>query len=257
METHWTQQTSVRIDTVIVLARLTRPAARNNYPPRTNQDLRNLHARIIQSSATEEQKLALIYYILRDCRQIPNAESNFARRVYLPKRWQLLMAGLWELDHTQFSRALEHLTDPSLTPTFADEILLTLLSHPKCDATLANAYYISVGPPLSDQKTLDAYFDLLVSSSITEAYYFAAERPRHVHKLLFERLVSAVLKSPPGESRAEKIASLVGLAMSTEEQDWLKEYLDKGSGRKLQGAKEILAIRDSAIGKSTGAEIEA
>jgi hypothetical protein len=164
------------------------------------------------------------------------------------------MAGLWELDHAQFSRALEYLTDPSLTPTFADEILLTLLSHPKCDAALANAYHISVGPPLSDQETLDTYFNFLIRSSIQEAYYFAAERPCHVHKLLFERLVSAVLKCPPGPSRAEKITLMVGLAMSAEEQGWLKEYLGEGAGRKLQGAKETLAIRELAMGKSVGAK---
>jgi hypothetical protein len=162
------------------------------------------------------------------------------------------MAGLWELDHAQFPRALEYLTDPLLTPTFADEILLTLLSHPKCDAALANAYHISVGPPLSNQKTLDAYFNFLVRSNIQEAYYFAAEQPHHVHKLLFEHLVSAVLKYPPGPSRADKITLMAGLAMSAEEQVWWKEYLGGGAGGNLQGAKETLAIRELAMGKSVG-----
>ncbi len=83
------------------------------------------------------------------------------------------MAGLWELDHAQFSRALEHLTDPSLTPTFTDEILLTLIQHPKCDPALATAYYIATFPPLADQKTLEAYFELLKRNSVVEAYNFA------------------------------------------------------------------------------------
>jgi hypothetical protein len=210
-----------------------------------------LWSKIVQSPAADEQKLALLYYVLRDCRQLSNADTNFARRTYLPPRYQLLVAGLWELDHAQFSRALEYLTDPSLTPTFADDILLTLLQHPKCDSSLATAYYITVTPPLKDQAALEAYFDCLLANNLVEAYYFAQERDALRHKTLFERLVVSVHKEEAGPRRAERATLLIGLPLTAEEGRWLEDCLLRGAGSKLAGAKDSMLARRIVTGKST------
>lgn len=226
-------------------------ASRNNYPPRTNQDLRNVWSKIVQSSAPDEQKLALLFYLLRDCRQLPNADSNFARRTYLPQKYQLLVAGLWELDHAQFARALEHLTDPSLTPTFADDILLTLLQHPKCDHALATAYYIAVSPPLKDLKTLGAYFSLLLRNNLVEAYYFAKRQDHLRHKELFEELVITIHQEGPSPDHAQRAALAVGLPLTIEEDGWFEECLLNGAGSKLPRAKDSVMARRIATGRST------
>ncbi|EXJ73776.1 uncharacterized protein A1O5_03538 [Cladophialophora psammophila CBS 110553] len=229
---------------------LTRPA-RNNYPPRSNQDLRNLWSKVVQSTAPDEQKLALLYYLLRDCRQLPNSDSNFARRTYLPRRWQLLVAGLWELDHGQFSRALEHLTDPSLTPTFTDEILLTLLRHPKCDPSLATAYYVAMSPPLEDPAALEAYFGLVMTNSLVEAYYFAQRQSGTKHKMLFEKLVVSVHQDNPSPSRSERATLLVGMPLTVEEEAWFERCILDGAASKLPGAKDSLMVRRIITGRST------
>ncbi|KAI1624983.1 nuclear pore complex assembly-domain-containing protein [Exophiala viscosa] len=232
---------------------LTRPS-RNNYPPRTNQDLRNLWSKIVQSPAADEQKLALLYYVLRDCRQLSNADTNFARRTYLPQKYQLLVAGLWELDHAQFSRALEHLTDPCLTPTFADEILLALIHHPKCQSSLATAYYITVSPPLKHQSTLEAYFDLVLANNIVQAYYFAKKQGKQRHKTLFEKIIVAVHKEKPGATRAERASLLLGLPFTAEEEAWFEECLLSGAGSKLPNAKDSVMARNIATGRSISGE---
>ena len=225
-------------------------ASRKNYPPKSNQDLRNLWSKIVQLPAPDEQKLALLYYIILDCRQSINTDNFFARRTFLPQKYQLLVQGLWELDHAQFSRALEHLTDPSLALPFADEILYSLLRHPKCDRALAVAFYISVSPPLKAQKTLDAYFELLFSNNLVEAYYFTRKQDELTHKTLLERLIVKVHEEKIGNTRAEQATLLVGLPFSTEEETWFEECLLHGAASKLQGAKDSVIVRRIATGKS-------
>lgn len=178
-------------------------------------------------------------------------DTNFIRRTHLPRRWQVLVAGLWELDHAQFARALEHLTDPSLTPTLTDEILLTLLRHPRCDPSLATAYYIAVSPPLHDHKTLEAYFEILKTNNLVEAYYLAQKQPPSIHKGLFEKLVVSVLQDKPGHSRAERAALLVGLPLSEQEEAWFEECVKEGAASKLSGAKDTIIARQLVTGNST------
>ena len=226
-------------------------ASRKNYPPRSNQDLRNLWTKVVQSPAGDEQKLALLYYILRDCRQLPSADTNFARRTYLPQKYQLLATGLWELDHCQFSFALEHLTDPSLTPTFADEILIALLQHPKCDKALATAYYIAVSPPLKVQAAFDGYFELLLHNNIMEAYYFAKRQEDLKHKTLFEKILVSVHQEQAGRVRAERATLLIGLPFTSEEDGWFEDCLLHGAGSRLPGAKDSVMVRRIVKGTST------
>lgn len=160
------------------------------------------------------------------------------------------MTGLWELDHCQFSRALDHLTHPSLTPTFADEILLTLLEHPKCDKNLAMAYALTVSPPLSNQNTLEAYFSLLCQANVVEAYKFCAQRGSE-HRQLFEKLLVDVLSEPASDQRAQRVLAVISMPFSSEEETWFEDFLLHGAGSKYPGAKDSVMIRRIALGKST------
>ena len=177
-----------------------------------------------------------------------SADANFAQKTYLPPRYQLLMSGLWELDHCQFGRALDHLTDPSLTPTFPDEILYTLINHPKCQDHLAIAYYLTVSPPLQDRKTLEAYFSLLCQNSVVEAYQFCRKQDSN-RRQLFEQLVVDVHSGTPSTNRSERALTLIGLPLSNEEEQWLEECLLYGKGAQCQQAKDSVLMRRLAMGK--------
>jgi len=53
------------------------------------------------------QKLSVLYYLLLDCDDAIGPRSQmadtFARQTGLPKKYQILMTGLWYLDHLQFN----------------------------------------------------------------------------------------------------------------------------------------------------------
>lgn len=220
------------------------------YPPKSNAELRNLWKNIIEANSPDEQKLALLYYLMLDCRK-QNLQQTFAQRSYLPQKYQVLVTGLWQLDQCHFAQALEYLTDPSLIPlTFADEILTALLQHPKCDSALAMAYYLTVRPPLHDVKALDAYYALLMQINLTEAFNFAASHPQH--KRLFETLVCTTLGAKQSEARAEAAVELIGLPFSAEEEQWFEECLFHGGAAKSPGAKDTLMMRRIATGKLQG-----
>lgn len=190
-----------------------------------------------------------MYYILKDFRQLNNAEEHFAKKVWLPDKYQLLMQGLWHLDHGHFPSALECLTDPSLTPTFTDEILYTLIHHPKCDNNLAMAYYVTVSPPLEDPRTLAAYFSVLCENSVAEAYNFTKRQDVTKHKSLFEDLVTAVHSEDGSEARAEKALTLLSFPFTNEEEAWFEECLLYGKGASCNQAKDSVMMRRIAMGR--------
>jgi Nuclear pore complex assembly len=159
-----------------------------------------------------------------------------------------MVSGLWELDHCQFSRALEHLTDPSLTPTYADDILLILLQHPKCDKSLAMAYYITVRPPLRSEQVLDNFFALVVKTNVIEAYNFAKQNPSH--RRLLEKLVVSIHEEEASEARAERALQLIGLPFTAEEEAWFEDCLLHGAAAKLPGAKDSVLMRRLAMGST-------
>jgi hypothetical protein len=224
-------------------------SATKSYPPRTNRDLRNLWQAINKSNAPDHQKHAIMYYILKDCRQLSNVEEHFAKMVWLPEKYKLMIQGLWHLDHCHFPSALERLTDPSLAPTFTDEILYTLIHHPKCDNSLAMAYYITVSPPLQDRRTLAAYFSLLCQNNVAEAYNFAKRQNEDMHKLLFQDLVVAVHSESGSEARVNKALTLLSLPFTDEEESWFEECLLYGKGASCNQAKDSVMTRRIAIGK--------
>jgi hypothetical protein len=159
------------------------------------------------------------------------------------------MQGLWQLDRCHFASALELLTDPSLIPTFTDEILYTLIHHPRCDNSLATAYYVTVSPPLRDPRTLVAYFSMLSQNSVTEAYNFTKGQDGAKRKSLFEDLVVAVHTEGGSETRADRALALLSLPLTAEEEAWFEECLLYGKGASCNQAKDSVMMRRLAMGR--------
>ncbi|KAI9841221.1 MAG: hypothetical protein M1838_003666 [Thelocarpon superellum] len=220
------------------------------YPPRSNQELRRLHQRIVSSAAPEHHRHSLLYYLLMDCRSHARAAEQFAARVFLPDKYKTYVDGLWHMDHLQFQDALEKLTQPSLIPTFPEEILYTLLRHaPPTDPTLPLSYYHTVSPALTTPKIRDAVFAALCTVSITESFSFARGWDDFAHRHLLEQLVAHVLSQSSGETRARDGVELVNVPMTEEEAGWFEEYLATGRGRTLHGAKDTLMMWRLATGR--------
>ncbi|ODH49588.1 hypothetical protein GX48_04241 [Paracoccidioides brasiliensis] len=228
-------------------------AASQVYPPKTNQAVRSLYSQIVASSSPNHHKQALIYYILRDFRNMGSGDVSlqFARQCYLPEKYRLFVEGLWHLDRLEFRRALEYLTSPSLLPTFPDEILYVLATLPpqKQDDSLATAYYLTVSPPLASPKALNAYFSLLCRTRITESFYFARKQDNALHRDLLEQLIIFVLSSKPGETRANRAMDLINLPFDQEEEKWFEECLLEGRAKHLQGVKDTVMMRRVATGQ--------
>lgn len=212
----------------------------------------------------------MIYYILKDCRAASDAASQFARRCHLPEKYRLFIEGLWNLDRlelrvcshtvhlphhtdkvTQSQRAIEYLTEPSIIPTFPDEILyvLTLPQLPKHDDNLAMAYYLTVTPPLASEKVQKAFFEILCRSSITEAFYFTRKRDESLRRAYLEQLIEFVLKTSPGQMRSQRAMELISLPLDNTEEEWFEEALLRGCAKTLHGAKDTAMMRRFATGK--------
>ncbi|KAL1962332.1 hypothetical protein VTN77DRAFT_9823 [Rasamsonia byssochlamydoides] len=235
-------------------------AVQKIYPPKTNQDLRNLYQQIVSSPFPSHHKQALIYYILRDCRGASDASAQFARRSYLPEKYRLFIDGLWHLDRLEFRRALEYLTEPSLIPTFPDEILyvLTLQKLPKHDDSLAIAYYLTVSPPLASEKVQQSFFETLCRTSITEAFFFSRKHEDDRRRQYLEQLVLFVHKTSAGKLRGDRAIELVNLPFDEQEEQWFEDSLLHGKASTLPGAKDTVMMRRLATGRlqNLSAEVE-
>lgn len=200
---------------------------------------------LVAATAQDHQKHALIYYILKDCKA--NDLGNvFAREVHLPRKYNLLISGFHALDTDRPKSALEYLTDPSLPPIFSDEILSSLLKSEKLERSLLIAYYVTVTPPLADDKLLHAFFSYLCETDIEFAYNFASKQVASHRRALFEQLIQVSLSSHgSGDRPAEQ---LVGLPFSQEEVLWFEDFLIKGSGSTLHGARDSVIMRRIATG---------
>ncbi|KAL8827010.1 MAG: hypothetical protein Q9170_007184 [Blastenia crenularia] len=223
------------------------------YPPRSNQNLRTLHHEIVTSPSPDHHKQSVLYYILRD---IPDKDANhpstFATAVFLPPRYRIFMDGIWFLDHGKFARALDYLTEPVLIPTFTEEILYTFCTHPdQRDEKLALAYYYCASPAITSTKVLEAFFEVLASTSVTEALFWARKQGEASHRGLFEQLVGGVLDGVEGEERARRSVELIYLPFSKKEEVWFEAYLTGGEGRELSGADDTLAVRKMVVGRSS------
>ncbi|EFE30606.1 uncharacterized protein ARB_02528 [Trichophyton benhamiae CBS 112371] len=221
------------------------------YPPRSNQSLRSLFQQIVSSSSPNHHKQSLIYYILKDCRGATEKSGalQFARTCYLPDKYRLFIDGLWYLDKLEFRRALEYITEPSLIPTFSDEILYVLSASSKQDDGLAIAYYVTVQPPLASQKALNAYFGSLCRTGVPEAFYFLRQQPEESSSSLLEQLITFVLSTKAGELRAKRAMDLINLPFSETEEECFNDLLLRGNAKNLHGARDTVMMRRVATGR--------
>ncbi|KAM0324858.1 hypothetical protein ACHAQA_007824 [Verticillium albo-atrum] len=220
-----------------------------SYPPKNDNALRTLHKTLCEADISTHHRLSIFYYLLLDTDGNDNRaqfSAHFATASGVPKNYQIFMKGLWLLDHHKFERALEHVTHPSLTPDFADEILITLARN---DPNLALAYYHTVQPVLKTHEALEVLFQALARASVTEALAFSRTNPDAVREQLFRRLVSSVLDAPAGDDTARRAVELVSLSLDANEEAWLETYLLEGDGKRLKNAQDTLLMRKLATGR--------
>lgn len=237
------------------------------YPPKTSQQLYDLHQRIISSETTLHNKHCMIFYLLKDLSQIHHDTTElstaFARDVHLEKRFWTFIEGLWALDHLDFAIAVGNLTHPSIIPTFPDEILLTLLKgggqgNPQ-DDILPLAYYNCVKPPLEEQKVRNEFAKYLAGRNVTEMYSWIHGRPEHEQKPLLEILIEQTLEKnawssdadDTAYSRKDKAVELVSLPFTKDEGEFIEKFLTEGKGRVFQGAQDTVMMRRIATGRLT------
>ncbi|KAL8774946.1 MAG: hypothetical protein Q9209_000425 [Squamulea sp. 1 TL-2023] len=222
------------------------------YPPRSNQTLRDLHSHIIDSASPDHHKQSVLYYILKDIPDNNKSASAFARAVYLPEKYRIFINGIWLLDHGEFEKALDYLTEPVLIPTFPEEILYILCTHPdQRDDKLPLAYYYTVSPAITAPKVVEALFSKIAKSSVTEAFLWSRKQGETSHQKLFEQLIHTVLNGPGGENRATRSVEMIHLPFSKEEEAWFEAYLTDGKGKGLHGAKDALKVRAVATGRGS------
>ncbi|KAI8627171.1 nuclear pore complex assembly-domain-containing protein [Xylariaceae sp. FL1651] len=237
-----------------VLKALNLAQAANNYPPKNEKALRQLHQHICDTNnITPHHKLSVLYYLLLDLdEQVSDGNSKadvFASRAGIPDRYQIFMKGLWLMDSQTFELALEHLTHPSLISDFADDIITVLVRHAKDgDYTLPLAYYHTVQPSVQSSTALQLLFDAMAQSSVTEAFEFSRSHADYMRRQLFQRLVLVVLDSGRNDLTAERAFELTSLPFDAEEEQWFQECLERGEGKRLKAAKDTLLMRRIATG---------
>lgn len=147
---------------------------------------------------------------------------------------------------------MEFLAEPSLIPTFPDEILyvLTLTKLPKHDDSLAIAYYLTAAPPLASATIRKSFFDTLARSNVTEAFYFTRKYDDALRQSFFEQLVEFVHRATPGQSRSRRAMELVGLPLDEDEEKWFEHVLLQGNASTLPGAKDTVMMRRLATGRT-------
>lgn len=135
-------------------------------------------------------------------------------------------------------------------PTFEDDILETLVRFSDAtDLSLPLAYYHTVQPTLKTAKAVDSLFAAMAAASVTQAFYFARGQSEHVHKQLFESLITEVLGDPEVSTRlGDRSVELVNQQFSADEEQWFEEYLLNGEGRNLGLAPDTLMMRKIATG---------
>jgi hypothetical protein len=191
----------------------------------------------------------------------------------LPEKYRLFIEGLWNLDRLEFrvrfpiaimtladmiQRAIEYLTEPSIIPTFPDEILYALtLSHlPKHDDGLVIAYYHTACPPLASEKVQRSFFETLCRASVTEAFYFTRKYDETRRCKYLELLIHFVLNTSAGQTRSNRAMELIGLPFDNKEEEWFEESLLRGRGRNWHGAKDTVMMRRLATGKISNLSTE-
>ncbi|KAK3952356.1 nuclear pore complex assembly-domain-containing protein [Pseudoneurospora amorphoporcata] len=231
------------------------------YPPKGENGLRSLHQQICQSSVSSHYKISLLYYLLLDHDDIHPGRSQwadgFAEEAGLPKKYQILMRGLWHMDRKEFKYAIENLAHPSLPTEFADEITIALVRLPlankrsssasQSDYTLALAYFHAAQPVFTSSEALELLFGALARTNVTEALDFSRRYPEWTRQQLFEKLLASILEQP--EKLGARGKEFVSAALTAEEESWFQEYLRRGEGRKSKGSGVLLRMRGVVTGR--------
>ncbi|KAF5241955.1 hypothetical protein FANTH_8915 [Fusarium anthophilum] len=219
------------------------------YPPKTDNALKQLHQQICESSMSMQHKFSIFYYILLDFDLTAGRESAsdaFVDASSMPKKYQIFIKGLWYLDRQEYSRALEYISHPSLTPDFADNIMTVLVqSAQDGDYSIALSYFYTVQPKLKTSAALELLFGAMAKTNISEALFYSRTRSPHTRELLFRQLVASVLDSPHDEL-SERASQLTCLPFDKSEEAWFEEYLLHGNGKTHKKAKDTLVMRKIA-----------
>ncbi|KAF2747538.1 hypothetical protein M011DRAFT_402495 [Sporormia fimetaria CBS 119925] len=245
---------------------------RKIYPPSNQEQLRDLHQRILDASIALHYKHCLVFYLLKDISTAypDQAElaSDFATSIYLDERFWTFVDGLWALDHLDCETAVSYLTHPSIIPTFPDEIMLVLLHQARASreprkTVLPLAYYNCANPPLAGEQVRMDFVGYMSDRNVTEALYWIRARPEHEQRQLLELLIQDILDRASRDDgqedvypRDDKAKELVGLPLTTDEENWMEAFLMEGKGRNLRGAWDTVQIRRIATGKLQNAALD-
>lgn len=186
--------------------------------------------------------------------------------MHLDKKFWTFIEGLWSLDHLQFDTAVNHLTHPSIIPTFPDEIMLVLLTHRGGQTGSENgdvlplAYYNCAHPPLANVEVKTAFVRYMAERNVTETFFWIRARPEHEHHQLLEVFVEETIErsssgssdangQATGYTREDKMMEFVGLPFSSEEEEWIERFLTEGKGRNYSNAADTVVMRRIATGR--------
>ncbi|RDA93739.1 hypothetical protein CP533_0224 [Ophiocordyceps camponoti-saundersi (nom. inval.)] len=220
------------------------------YPPKSENTLRQLHQLICETTMSVQQKQSLLYYIMLDFDTVgsqPSGSEKFAADAGMPVNYRIFMKGLWHMDRERYQEALGFVTHPSLTPDFADDIIITLVRYaPDQDYSLALSYYYTVRPSLKTASGLESLFDAMVHGDATEALLYSRTHPQHTREQLFRRWVRTNLKECRREEDPSQRDKLAFLPLDPDEEKWFEHYLTVGEGKNLPKAKDTLLARQIA-----------
>ncbi|KAK6952709.1 hypothetical protein Daesc_005002 [Daldinia eschscholtzii] len=241
---------SLFIDRVMKALNLSKAAS--HYPPKNSDALRQLYSQICETkNASIHHKLSVVFYLLLDVddRNGSNRAESHAQRTSMPKNYRIFMKGLWHMDALQFDLALQYLTHPSLQPDFVDDIITVLVHNAKDgDYSLPLAYYHTVQPIVQSSSALELLFNALARSSVIDAFQFTRSHAEFMRRQLFQRLVLSVLESAHNDESAERALDLTSLPFDAQEEQWFRESLESGEGKRLAVAKDTLLMRRIAAG---------
>ncbi|KAF2258566.1 hypothetical protein CC78DRAFT_504417 [Lojkania enalia] len=241
---------------------------RKIYPPKTRQQLVELHGLIVDAPVALHYKHCLLFYLLKDLSPSfhdyveTDIATVFARDVYLEKRFWTFVEGLWALDHLEVEIAVHNLTHPSIIPTFPDEIMLALLKqrHQPSGAAsgeyiLPMAYYNCVKPPLTNEEAKVEFLRYMANRSITEAFYWIRSRPEIERRQLFEIVIEMTLeytihtRISQEYSQEDRAMEFISLPFEKKEEKWVEQFLIEGRGRNFRQAKETVLMMKMATGR--------
>ncbi|PHH54888.1 Protein ELYS [Ceratocystis fimbriata CBS 114723] len=227
------------------------------YPPKTDTALRNLHMEVCEANMSVHHRLSIFFYALLDLtpqrHQAADVAVVFAAKSGLPRRYQTFMRGLYYLDKHQFNRSLEFISHPSLIPDFSDDIIIVLALNatatPNADYALVLNYFTTVQPVVKSSRALDLLLTAMARTSVSQALGYSRTYSGPTRKLLFGKLISAVLGADGSKADAASAAELVSAVLDADEEQWFEQYLTHGDGKALKKARDTIVMRKLVTGR--------